>query len=77
MNRWYDTVVSGNTVYVRNKGKETIYSYDVISDAWSQLPDCVHGSGSITIINGWLTTVGGYSYPSDSNELFSLTGEGQ
>ena len=76
MNKWYDTVVSGNTVYVRNKGKETIYSYDVISDTWSQLPDCVHGSGSITIINGWLTTVGGYSYPSDSNELFSLTGEG-
>ena len=50
-----------------------IYSYDVISDSWSQLPDCVHNYGSIVVINGYLTTVGGsYFY----NELFSLTGKG-
>ena len=59
----------------------TIYSYDATSDNWSQLPDFVHEKGSIAVINGLLTTVGGRSYPSSestfySNELFTLTGEG-
>jgi serine/threonine protein kinase len=31
---------------------------------------------ALDCLNGWLTTIGGYSYPSYSNELFSLTGEG-
>ena len=53
-----------------------IYSYDVISDNWSPLPDSMHLNSSITIINGQLTTVGGGAYPIYSNELFSLTGEG-
>ena len=72
MDRRFDAVVDGNTVYVRTEGTVNIYSYDVTSDSWSQLPDCVYESGSITIINGWLTTVGG----SHSNKLFSLTREG-
>ena len=53
-----------------------VYSYDVPSDSWSQLPDCVHPSGSLAIVNGWLTAVGGECFPTCSNELFSLTGEG-
>ena len=74
----YDTVVDGNTVYVVKSNTVNIYSYDVISDNWSQLPDCVHMDGSIAVINGSLTTVGGYSYLNYSmaNELFSLTGKG-
>ena len=76
MSRWCDAVVNGNTVYVTNGGTVEIYSYDVTSDSWSQLRDCVHVGSSIAIINGWLTTVGGYSYPTYSNELFSLTREG-
>ena len=78
MNRWYDAVVDGNTVYTRSQGTVKIYSYDITSDSWSLLPDCVHGYGSIAVINGWLTTVGGYSYPNYqcSNELFSLTRKG-
>ena len=76
MHRWFDAVVDGNTVYVRDEGSVKIYSYDVTSDSWSQLPDCVQWSGSLAIINGWLTTVGGYHSPTqNSNDLFSLTGQ--
>ena len=43
-----------------------------------KLTDSIHNESSLTVINGWLTTVGGYTYPNGySNELFSLrvTGE--
>ena len=76
MFRWYDAVVIGNTVYVKTGFSMKIYSYYAITDCWSQLPNCVYENGSITIINGWLTTVGGYSSLTYSNELFSLTLEG-
>ena len=75
MDRRCDTVVDGNTVYVMKSSTVNIYSYDVISDSWSQLPDCAHSDGSIAVINGYLTTVGGYSYPKNFNELLSLTGK--
>ena len=75
MSKNFDTVVDGNTVYIRYGESVKIYSYDVTSDSWCQLPDCVRADGSITITNGWLTTIGGY-YHCVSNELFSLTGEG-
>jgi serine/threonine protein kinase len=76
MYRCYDTVVDGNTVYVKKGETVNIYSYDVTSDSWSQLPDCVHEGSSVTVINGCLTTVGGGYYSNCSNELFSLTGKG-
>ena len=76
MSRWYDSVVDGSIVYIRCQGTVEIYSYDITGDSWSQLPDCVHENGSIAVINGCLTTVGGGSYPYYSNELFSLTGKG-
>ena len=74
--RCFDAVVDGNIVYIKNERKVNTYSYDTTSDSWSQLPDCDHERGSIAIISGWLTTVGGGSYPIYYNELFSLTGEG-
>ena len=77
MERSYDAVVDGNTVYVRRGDSVEIYSFDASKDSWFKLPDCVHGCCSIAIINGWLTAVGGGRYQSTySNELFSLTGEG-
>ena len=76
MYRSFDAVVDGNTVYVGNGGSVIIYSYDITSDRWFRLPDYVVEDCSTAIINGWLTTVGGYSYPIHSNELFSLTGKG-
>ena len=77
MERRCDAVVDGNTVYVRSGDSVEIYSYNVTSDSWSQVPNCVLDYGSMVIINGWLTTVGGSRHLSIySNELFSLTGEG-
>ena len=76
MSRWCDTVVDGNIVYIRNEERTDIYSYDFINDSWSQLPDCVYGKGAIAIINGCLSTVGEYSRPTRTNEMFTLTGEG-
>jgi hypothetical protein len=75
MDKQCDAVVDGNTVYT-NANTVNIYSYDVISDSWSQLPDCIHGNSSIIVLNGCLTTVGGGSYNNCSNELVSLTGKG-
>ena len=72
MCRFTDAVVDGNTVYVRNGGTVVICSYDATTDSWSLLPDCIEEYGSLTVINGRLTTVGGVM----SNELSSLTGEG-
>ena len=74
--RYSVAVVDGNIVYVGVDGKVNIYSYDVTNDSWSQVPDCIHMNGSMAVINGWLTTVGGYCHRTYSNELFSLTGEG-
>ena len=76
MYREYDAVADGNTVYIRTEDTVTLYSYDVTSDSWSQLPDCVHPNGSLAIVNGLLITVGGGHYPAYSSELFSLTKEG-
>ena len=77
IDRCCDAIVDGNMVYVRDGGSVKIYSYDVTSDSWSQLPDCTHGSGSIAIINGFLTTIGGATFPATYyNELVSVTGEG-
>ena len=74
--RYSDAIVEGNMVYIQSGIDDKIYSYDVTSDRWFQLPDSMHPNSSITIISGWLTTVGGGTYPFYYNELFSLTGEG-
>ena len=76
MSRWYDAVVDCGILYARLEGL-AIWSYDVTSPSWSQLPFCPYLNGSITVINGRLTTIGGISNSlAHSNALFSLTGEG-
>ena len=78
MYRWFDAIVDGSTVYVRNEDTVKIYSYACPSDSWSHLPDCIYGKGSIAIIRGLLTTIGGYSSTGTHfNELYSLTGKGK
>ena len=76
MDRKCDTVVDGSTVYVMRSNTVDIYSYDVIGDSWSQLPDCTHTGSSISVINGCLTTIGGRAYHNYCDELLSLTGTG-
>ena len=56
-NRWYDAVVCGNIMYIKDQGTLKTYSFDVTNDNWSQLPDCLYLNSSITVINGLLTTV--------------------
>ena len=63
-------------MYIMDAGSKKIYSYNVTSDSWSQLPDCVYKYCLLAIIDGLLTTIGGYLSPLYANELFSLTGEG-
>ena len=74
MSIWCDAAVDCDMVYIRSG--RMIYSYAVTCDSWSQLPNCIEDC-AITVINGFLTTVGGGGTRSAySNELFSLTGEG-
>ena len=76
-NRWYDAVVCGNIMYIKDQGTLKTYSFDATNENWSQLPDCLYLNSSITVINGWLTTVGGLRGFRNryTDELFSLTGE--
>ena len=55
-----------------------IYTYHIPSSNWSLIPRCPFNDGfTITVIDGLLTTVGGFGpYGDVTNKLFSLTGEG-
>ena len=75
MSRWYDAVVDGSMVYIRSRGTVKLYSYNNITRDiynWSLLPYCVQ-NGSIAVIKGCLTIIGGGSPPNYSNELLSFT----
>ena len=78
MRRTCDAVVDGNTVYTITGMTGDIHAFDVTNDSWSEVPGCTGGS-TITVVNGWLTAIGGYSdywHHLYSSELLSLTGEG-
>ena len=67
-------VVHGNTAYF-TPGGSRVYSYQNIlgNEQWSRLPDNPNGSFSLAVIDGLLTSVGGWN----TNTLLSLTGEGE
>ena len=72
-------VVEDNTVYVSSSGSNEIYCCRVISgdQQWSPLPRNRYWSFSLVLINGVLTSVGGYGTGGRyTNSLLSLTGEG-
>ena len=71
-------VVEDNTVYVSSSGSNEIYCCRVISgdQQWSPLPRNCYWSFSLVLINGVLTSVGGYHTGGRcTNSLLSLTGE--
>ena len=73
-------VVDGNTAYFRPGGSSTVYSYQNIlgNEQWSRLLDNPNKAFSLAVIDGLLTSVGGYdSRYKDTNTLLSLTGEGE
>ena len=78
MSRYCDAVVDNSTVYYRSDGDHNIYAYHISSSNWSTIPDCPHMGGfAIAVIDGVLTTVGGFGYDTkNTNKLFSLTRAG-
>ena len=74
-------VVEGNTVYISINETQEVYSCFIISgdQQWSTLARHQYRDFSLVLINGLLTSVGGYrGYGSGdyANSLLSLTGEG-
>ena len=71
-------VVDGNTVYMISISSLKIYSCQFTSQdlQWSTLPDTEYYNFSLAVIDGILTTVGGYRDSQYTNSLLSLTGRG-
>ena len=70
-------VVNGNTAYFRPRHSFKVYSYQNIlgKEQWSQLPINPNENCGLAVIDGLLTSVGGFnSYY--TNTLLTLTGEG-
>jgi N-acetylneuraminic acid mutarotase len=55
-----------------------VYAYHIQSSSWSPIPVYLSKAFSITIVDGLLTTIGGYGADNfkSTNKLISLTGEG-
>ena len=76
-----DAVVDGSIVYMiwSQSSDSTICTYQTTNNTWSTLPRCPVYECPIAVINGLLTTIGGYMSSSQSkqadNKLFSLAGE--
>ena len=77
MSRICDAIVDNNTVYCKYDSNK-IYSYYTPTSNWSPILDCPAKGFAITVIDGLLTTVGGYGggFDKNTNQLLSLTGEG-
>ena len=73
-------VVYGNTAYIRPAASGRVYSYQNIlgNEQWSRLPDNPDEAFSLAVINGLLTSVGGWnsSYV-DTDTLLSLRAKGE
>ena len=71
-------VVYGSTVFIKSANSAKVYSYQNIlgQEQWSQLPENPNEDCGLVIIDGILTSVGGYNRDC-TNTLLSLTGEGK
>ena len=74
-------VVDGNTAYFTPASitSSRVYSYQNIlgNEQWSRLPDNPNEAFSLAVIDGLLTSVGGWKGRGPTNTLLSLTGEGE
>ena len=70
-------VVHGNTAYFRPRFSNKVCSYqnNLGKEQWSKLPDNPNNYCGLAVIDGLLTSVGGYNN-GYINTLLSLTGEG-
>ena len=79
MGRYYcDAVVHNGTVYCRCDTNDKVYAHHILSSNWSLTPDAPYEGFALAVIDGLLTTIGGYEADDlkNINKLFSLTGEG-
>ena len=73
-------IVDGNTAYFRPFDSVKVYSYQnfLKNEKWCRLPDNPNGGFSLAVIDGLLTSVGGYyCHFVDTNTLLSLIEEGE
>ena len=71
-------VAHGNIAYFNPEISHKVYSYQIMSgeEQWSSLPDNPYETVSLAVIDGLLTSVGGFKLGRQTNTLLSLTGEG-
>ena len=72
-----DAVTNGNEAYFANYGGE-ICSYNSVTNRWKGLPKCPYQGSSLAIVNGTLTSIGGFEggiIRSPKNQLFSLSSD--
>ena len=70
--RWCDASLDGNRLYFLD-GDRHLWMYDIREQGWTQLPDCLYGCSSLTVLHELPTTVGGDL----TNKLMSLSTEGK
>ena len=70
--RWCDASLDGNRLYFLD-GDRHLWMYDIREQGWTQLPDCLYGCSSLTVLHKLPTTVGGDL----TNKLMSLSTEGK
>ena len=58
--------------YFTPAGSNSVYSYQWSTEKWEELPPCPYHDSGLVIINGQLTTVGGYDGSRHTNKLFTL-----
>ena len=64
-------VVHGNTAYFSQCN--SMYSYTLSQDKWTQLKQCGYASFSMAVVNNQLTTIGGLSGLTVTSTLLSLS----
>ena len=57
--------------YFTPHGSDSVYRYEWNTEQWNELPSCPHRNCALVIIDGTLTTVGGY-ISGCTNKLFTL-----
>ena len=74
-------IVHGNTAYFKPSCSRRVYSYQIIQgkEQWFQLPDNLSEDCGLTVIDGLITSVGGYNngYINTLLSLTTVTGEGE
>ena len=72
MYRVSNAVTDKGMVYFNANGDNDIYSYNIDSVVWTQLPDCPNKCSSFAVINNKLTAIGGVTGSRRSTSVHSL-----